>query len=185
MSEPETPPSSSNQPAGASEGANTPANEPGEQGKTFTQADVDRIIAGRLAKFGDYDQIRQELADLREQNQTEHEKAVAEAREDGRSGALAEAANELALEVFRGAAATRNADYDVQPALDLIDPAKFVQNGKVDRAAIKAAVEQLVPEKKEEQPAPYFGGGARKSTSQTDPGPGLPRLRSAYAQPSK
>lgn len=46
--------------------SNTPPADPpkADDGKTFTQADVDRIIAGRLSKYSDYDQIKQQVAEL-------------------------------------------------------------------------------------------------------------------------
>jgi hypothetical protein len=42
----------------------TPIDLPVDAGKTFTQADVDRIIQGRLSKYADYDQIKQQVAEL-------------------------------------------------------------------------------------------------------------------------
>lgn len=158
---------------------------PVDPGKTFTQADVERIIAGRLLKFADYDQVKQQLSEMQQANQTEQEKAVNTAREEARAEVRVEAGKTLALEVFNGAAARRNAEYDSAPALELIDLGKFVkEDGSVDRDAIKAAVEQIVPEKNDPAP-PGFGGGPRKQADRPDPGPGLPRLREAYAQSSK
>lgn len=157
----------------------------GDEGKTFTQADVERIIAGRLSKYADYDDVKKQLGELQAANQSESEKAINSAKDEGRKEARLEAGRDLALEVFNGAAARRNDEYDVAPALTLIDLGKFVKDdGSVDRDAIKAAVEQIVPEKASKTP-PSFGGGARKTETKPDPGPGLPRLRDAYAQSSK
>lgn len=158
---------------------------PADPGKTFTQADVDRIIAGRLSKYADYDQVKQQLTELQQANQTEQEKAVDVAREEGRKEARVESGKQLALEVFNTAAARRNAEYDAGPALELLDLARFVkEDGTLDRDAITAAVERIVPEKQDPAP-PSFGGGPRKQADRPDPGPGLPRLRNAYAQSSK
>jgi hypothetical protein len=159
-------------------GAGDQGGKPGD-GKTFTEADVERIIAGRLSKYADYDAVKQQLADLQQANQTESEKAISEAKKEGRKEALIEGGKTLALEVFNGAAVRRNDEYDTAPALALIDLGKFVKDdGSVDRDAITAAVEQLVPEK--QQNPPGYGGGARK-TDKPEPSPGLGRLRAAYS----
>lgn len=158
-----------------------------DEGKTFTQADVDRIIAGRLSKFADYDEIKAKLAEVEQANQTESEKAINAAKDEGRREARMEAAQEVALEAFNSAAGRRNPEYDTAPALELLSLSKFVKDdGSVDREAIKTAVERLVPEKEERKPARTFGGGARK-TGDTKPEatPGIGRLRSAYAETSK
>lgn len=168
--------------AGATAGGDN-GGKPAEEGKTFTQADVDRIIAGRLQKYADYDDLKTQLAELQQANQTEQEKAVNGAREEGRKEALLEAGKSLALEVFNGAAARRNADYDTAPALELLDLGRFVkEDGALDRDAIADAVERIVPEKEPAKPAPSFGGGARKTAGKPDPGPGVARLRAAYAE---
>lgn len=157
-----------------------------DEGKTFTQAELDRIIAGRLAKFGDYDAIKGELDKIKAANQSESEKALNAAKDEGRKEARLEAGEQVALEVFNGAAGRRNPDYDPAPALELIDLRKFVKDdGTVDRDAVKSAVERIVPEKEERKPAPSFGGGARKSDSKPEATPGIGRLRSAYADTAK
>lgn len=157
-----------------------------DEGKTFTQADVDRIIAGRLSKFADYDTLKQQLTELQQANQSESEKALNAAKDEGRKEARIEAGQAVALEVFNGAAGRRNADYDTAPALSLIDLKKFVKDdGSVDRDAIKNAVEQIVPEKVEQKVAPSFGGGARKTDTKPEATPGIGRLRAAYSDTAK
>lgn len=158
-----------------------------DDGKTFTQADVERIIAGRLSKYADYDDVKNQLTELQKANQTESEKAINAAKDEGRKEARTEAAKQVALEAFNGIAGRRNPDYDTAPALDLIDLGKFVKDdGSIDRDALKKAVEQIVPEKDDRKPAPSFGGGARKTGSdKPESTPGLGRLRDAYASSSK
>ena len=152
-----------------------------DTGKTFSQADVERIIAGRLSKFADYDDIKKQLADIEAANQTEQEKAVNAAKDEGRKEARLEAGKAIALEVFNGAAGRRNAEYDTAPALELLDLGKFVKDdGSVDRDAIGKAVEQIVPEKEGPKRPPTFGGGARKTTDKAEVAPGRARLRAAY-----
>jgi hypothetical protein len=62
---------------------------PPAEGKTFTQADVDRIVADRLgrerSKYSDYDQIRvkaEEFDKLKEAQASETEKALKQAAKD-------------------------------------------------------------------------------------------------------
>jgi hypothetical protein len=173
----------------AASGASGDAGDQGgnaDEGKTFTQADVERIIAGRLAKFGDYDAVKQQLTELQQANQSESEKALNAAKDEGRKEARIEAGEAVALEVFNGAAGRRNADYDTAGALELISLKKFVKDdGTVDRDAITAAVERLVPEKADTKVAPSFGGGARKSDTKADVTPGLGRMRAAYSENTK
>lgn len=55
----------SQDPATEPKAGDAPADpKPGDEGKTFTQADVERIIAGRLSKYADYDQLKQQVAEL-------------------------------------------------------------------------------------------------------------------------
>lgn len=64
-------------------------------------------------------------------------------------------------------------------SLEAIDPA--------DTEAISDAVKKAAEDDrfKAIPPAPSFFGGARMPAGKPDPGPGLPRLRDAYAQSSK
>ena len=95
-----------------------------------------------------------------------------------------EAAVQLA--VYRNAA-THEANPDA-----LLDSASFLATlADVDPTdatavgnAIKAALEKN-PALKATPPAPPFPGGPRKPAGKPEPGPGLPRLRDAYAQSSK
>ena len=158
----------------------------GDEGKTFTQADLDRILAGRLSKFADYDVVKQQLAEVQAANQSESEKALNAAKDEGRAEVRKEAGKQVALEAFNGLAGRRNPDYDTAPALNLIDLGKFVKDdGSLDRDALKSAVEQIVPEVTPTKPAPSFGGGARKTADKPDATPGIGRLRSAYADTTK
>lgn len=131
-----------------------PADPKPDEGKTFTQADVDRIIAGRLSKYSDYDQIKQqvtELSPLREQIDAIAKIFGAKGGEPPDPAALAEQvaqeqarAREAAVQlaVYRNAAAN-GANPDA-----LLDSASFLRSvAEVDPAdatavaeAIKAAV---------------------------------------------
>ncbi|MGC4906543.1 hypothetical protein ACLQ2J_12555 [Streptomyces cyaneofuscatus] len=83
-----------------------------------------------------------ELAALKASQMSDQEKAVAEAEKRGRTAAAIEHGKELAAARFE-AVATR-AGVDLGEAAELIDTARFVdKDGKVDAAAITAAVKKL------------------------------------------
>lgn len=137
--------------AGADAGADLKA---GDEGKTFTQADVERIIAGRFAKYSDYDQIKQQVAELsplREQFDTIAKAFAPDAEEPPDPEALAqqvaqeqgkarEAAVQLA--VYRNATAA-GANPDA-----LLDSASFLRSvaelDPTDAAAVTTAIKAAV-----------------------------------------
>lgn len=164
--------------SGSGEGAGT------DEGKTFTQADIDRIIAGRLSKFADYDEIKTKLAEVEKANQTESEKAIAAAKEEARQAALAEAAPRLVAAEFRAAAAGRMTAEQLKELTEDLDMSKYLtESGEVDVERIKKKVDALAPAEK--KAAPSFGGGARKAADKPEPGAGLDRMRQAYADSAK
>jgi hypothetical protein len=102
-----------------------------------------------------------ELAKLRQASMTETEKAVAEAKQAGRSEALAAAAGRLAKAEFKAAAAGRIDNID--DLLEDLNLAKFVDaDGEPDLKAIKARVDRWAPHR-----APDFDGGARQTAGKT------------------
>jgi hypothetical protein len=83
-----------------------------------------------------------QLTKLRNQNMTEHEKAVAAAKAEGRTEAVREAGLKLAAAEFRAAAAGKLAD--PAAALDVIDLSKYVdEDGEVDSKALAMLVDKL------------------------------------------
>lgn len=138
-------------------------------GKTFTQSDLDRIVAERLAraKPDDYDEAKaalEELKGIREGQKTDLEKAQATAAErtaerDSARNELKAAAKitELRLEALR-----QGADEDIVIALLGTSAAVTVSDGKVIGA--KEAVANLLTEKPNvkvggvRQSAGEFGG---------------------------
>lgn len=144
------------QQGGAASDTKAADEKPADDGKTFTQADVERIIAGRFQKYADYDDLKQqvaELAPMREQFNTiatafgvkqddkPADPAVLAEQVATEQAKAREAATQLA--VYRNAAAS-GANPDA-----LLDSASFLRSlGEVDPndqvavgAAIKAAVE--------------------------------------------
>ena len=158
----------------------------GDEGKTFTQADVDRIIAGRLSKFADYDQIKTELTEVKQANQTESEKAITAAKDEARQAALAEAGPRLVAAEFRIALAGRRTADEVAKLIEDYDLSKYLtDSGEVDTKRVSEKADLLAPQTEERKTAPTFGGGARKTSDRTETAPGTPRLRQAYADTAK
>jgi hypothetical protein len=126
-----------------------PAPEPD---KTFGQADVDRIVAERVAreraKYADHDDLRKaakRLEEIEAANATDLEKAVKAAREEGRAEVLS-AANQRTLNAearaLAAAAKFRNPVLAVR-SIDL-SGVKVSDDGSVDSNAINQRTESLV-----------------------------------------
>lgn len=126
---------------------------PGDDGtKTFTQAEVDRMIKARAErvvadKYGDYNDLKasaEKLAKIEEANASETEKAVKAARDEGRNEVLTAANLRLVNAEARALAAearARNPAIAVK-SLDLTG-VKVADDGTVDAAAIKSMLDDL------------------------------------------
>lgn len=87
------------------------------------------------------------IAELERSKLSDDEKAIADAREDGRKAAASEFGTRLARSSFTAAAAARNAGFKVADLFEYVDLAKFVgDDGEPDEKAIEAAVKRLIPE---------------------------------------
>lgn len=148
-------------------GSDQDAPEPAAEDKKFSQADLDRIIAGRLSKYADYDELKSQVQGLQDAAATDTERAVNQARREAETAAAQTFGARLARTEFDALAGRRNPDFDTQQALEYVDLTKFIgEGGEPDRDAIKAAVERLVP-----APAsgpPSFDGGVRTAPSSAD-----------------
>ena len=143
------------------------APEPQADEKKFSQADLDRIISGRLAKYADYDDVKAKAQALEDASATETERAVKQARREAETETSQKWGTRLARSAFDAAAGRRNPDFNTDEALEYVDLSKFVgADGEPDAAAIKAAVERLVPAPADGPPS--FDGGARSTAKTTD-----------------
>lgn len=108
-------------------------------------------------------EVRKQLAELRAEHMTENEKAVAEAREQGRAEAEADAARKVAAAEFRARSAGKLANPDA--ALEILDLSRLVRDGEPDTKAIDDAIGRLSaqPEQKARVPA-----GPRTPASEHD-----------------
>lgn len=118
-----------------------PPAPPAEPARTFTQAEVDAIIAGRLKKYADYDTVKSKLAEMEQAGMTAQQKAeqaAAEAIADAQA-ARAELAAAHRREVVAGAAKDAHDPSEVARLLDVADDA--------DDVTVAAAVKALLAAK--------------------------------------
>jgi hypothetical protein len=135
-------------------------------GKTFTQADLDRIVADRVArekaKYADYGDLKKKAAAA----MSEHDKALAEAEQRGRSAALGAAGTRLAKAELRAAAAGVVAREALDGFLEYADLSRFVgEDGEPDDKAITAAIKKLSGAGVAAANGTNYDGGARTSGS--------------------
>ncbi|NMF27946.1 hypothetical protein [Cellulosimicrobium aquatile] len=188
--------------AGAAGGAGDggPGGDGSDAGKTFTQADVDRIIAQRLqratSEYSDYAELKEKASqfdELQAQNATDHEKALAErerkVREEVTGKTRAQLVNAEARALAAAAKFRDPGDVIAQLGAKLADVA-VDDDGLVDGVAVKELVEALAKDKpylvetgddgKHQVPGAGARGGDQVVTS-----PGIGTLRAAYAETSK
>lgn len=104
--------------------------------KKFTQTEVDAILAGRLAKFSDYDAIKAELAGFK----AAQDGAVTEARDSARAETLTEVNTRLVNAEAR-AQGWRNPD-DAHRYVNLTDADGVIDADTVQAALTDAATER-------------------------------------------
>lgn len=106
-----------------------------------------------------------ELADLRAQSMSDADKAVAQAKADGRTEALTAANARIVRSEVKAAAAGKLTDpADAVRFLDL-DDFKVDDDGEVDAKAVGKAIDQLLKDK------PYLAAGSTRPSGDGDGGP--------------
>lgn len=96
----------------------------------------------------DYDDLRakaEQYDALLATTQSEHEKAVAEARRQGETEAMAKANQRLVKAYVMAAVGDRLAPDSVNAVLDNLDPTKFITNGDVDTDKVNAYAAVIAP----------------------------------------
>ncbi len=103
----------------------------------------------RVKAMADYDQLKAVAAEherLVTASQTEHERAVAEARRQGHAEALAAASGQLVEQWVRARAAGRIPEESVNALLDGLDRSRFLSSdGGVDTDKVTSFVNTLAP----------------------------------------
>ena len=136
--------------------------------------DLAALKAALASERKRFEKAERELADLRKQHMTESEKALAEARAEGRKAALGEVTERLLAAEVRAAAAAKMADPgDAVHLLDLDGLAN--EDGTVDSKGVAARIDALLKDKPYlAKPAPSGGGpgkppqGARDGAAPDD-----------------
>jgi hypothetical protein len=122
-----------------------------------------------------------ELEELKKKGMSDTEKAVAEAKAEGRKEALLESGSLMVEAEIKAAAAGRNVD--VAALLEGIDRSRFLNDdGKPDTDAITAWVDKIAPSKSDEKkPFPDLGQGDKGTKTDTK----VAQLRAAAGLPPK
>jgi hypothetical protein len=180
----------------------TPPEGQEQEAKTFTQADLDRIVSERLARehkrFADYDDLKAkaEAAEAAERereeaNASDLDKAVKAARKEVEDALRAEFAQERVADKIDALAGGKFADPEDARLRLASRVGEFVKDGSVDTDAISKALDEVLEKhphlaakpEKTPPPAPERAGigvsGDGKGKPQVSPG--LDRLRAAYA----
>ncbi|MBT9295337.1 hypothetical protein KKP62_10215 [Rhodococcus sp. GOMB7] len=175
-------------PAGANPaggGGSDPADDGGDDGKKFTQADVDRFIAGRFAKYADYDAIKTERDELKSATATAQEREIEKARKEGRDEVTTQATERLVRAESRGVAAELGFHNPGEAHLyiDLADVP--MKDDDVDTAALKELLTAATKDrpyllKDSNDSASHQDVGIGRRGTSPEPKPGTARLESAF-----
>lgn len=167
-----------------------------EPTQTFTQEDVNRIVAERLArenkKYEGFDDFKAKAAEfdrIQAENATELDKAVKKAADEARADMSTKTNTRLVrAEVKAAASAARF--HDPADAAVLLQShfagIKVTEDGDVDEAAVKALVEQLAKDKphlvKSDSgtPRPLPGQGQNQPPPSTGREQGLAEARKRF-----
>lgn len=137
--------------------------------KTFTQAELDRIVSDRVAreraKTSDYADLKKKAAAA----MSDQEKLVAEAEQRGRSAALTATGTRLAKAEFRAAAAGKVPTDALDGFLEYADLKRFVDDdGEPDAKAISATIKKLAGNGGGVTSTNYDGGARGSADKPTD-----------------
>lgn len=165
---------------------------PADDSPKFTQADLDRLVgqARQAARPKDYDELKasaKKLADLEAAGASDLEKAVNAAKKETEDAVRAEVRRERVLDRVEVLAAKDFADAeDARLQLEKRADDFVGKDGTVDADAIKAALADLLKDKphlsaKGDGKPKGSADQGHRDTSKPDPGPGVSRMRAAYA----
>jgi flagellar biosynthesis/type III secretory pathway protein FliH len=121
---------------------------------------ADELRAALARERDDRKRIEAELAKLRQSAMTDAEKAVAQARAEGKAEAEQAATLKVVAAEFRARAAGKIAN--IEAALGVLDLSKLVKDGEADTKAIDALVAQLAAVPAPPPPPGHVPPGARQ-----------------------
>lgn len=148
-----TPTAAGSNPATGSDADSYPANTPVAEMTPAQQAAYwkhqSRRHEQRVKDMADYDKVKadaDQYQKLLEQTQTDQEKALIRARQEGRAEALAQAGGQLVEQWFRAAIGTRLDEDRVSTILDGLDRARFLRaDGGVDADKVTTFAASFLP----------------------------------------
>lgn len=123
----------------------------------------------RVQQMGDYEQLRAQAAEYQQHlaaNQTEHQRAIADAHRQGATEALAQANSQLVDQWVRAAAAGRLHQESVDALLAGLNRAAFVTNGAVDTDRVWSFVSSLTGAPGQSVPQPPAPASAQPQQQQ-------------------
>lgn len=178
----------------------------GEQPKSFSQDDVDRIVKDRLARVkaqppADYEDLKAKAARLdqiEEESKSERDKAVEKAAKDADAAARQEERNRANARIVRAevkaAAGAKLADPEDAVRLLDLDQFNVDDEGDVDAKAVAAAIDELIKAKPYlaaaaggkagKNGAPDLGQGRRDGTKVTAREAGLAEAQKRFGKTS-
>lgn len=143
-----------------------PADDGDKLGDAGKQA-IDRMKAERNEATKQLKALQKELDQFRQASMTENEKQMAEAKKQGYAEASSEYGTRFARASFDALAARRNPDVNTDEIVEFVDMRRFLdEDGDVNRKALQAAVDRLVPERPSGPPSQ--DGGPRATSKATD-----------------
>jgi hypothetical protein len=164
--------------------------------KTFTQADLDRIVSERVtrerAKYADYGDLRKKASEfdaLAEKSKSDTERAIEAARQEAATQARTEVQRDRVIDKIEVAAAGKFTDLEDATLRLGRNADEFIgKDGAIDTAAISAAVDKLLKDKPhlaavaKETPPPDFDGGTRRSADKPTDMNSLIRQKAGYGR---
>ncbi len=155
---PATPPAPPTPPAGGQQA------DPGNQGKTFTQEQLDHIMSERLSrereKFKDYDELKRYREEQEAKSKTDLEKANdARVKAENEAKRVKEESTQRLLLAEARAVAAELGFTKPEKAIKLAEFKDAVKDGEIDPAKVKAALDALAKDMPEliGKPAPPTG----------------------------
>lgn len=125
-----------------------PATE--ENGRTFTQAELNAIVQKRVAKFSDYDEIKAQLEELKNSSEEAMGQAIENAREEARAEVLSTTKPLLVKAETKALAAEMGFIYPADAHLYIdAESVPLTDSGEPDVEKIK----ELLAEVAQERPA--------------------------------
>lgn len=138
----------------------------------------------RASERKDYDELKRENQRLKEQTQTEAEKAIEDARKEGKSEADKEWAVKAARSEVRGMLSGRGLEGDeLDDALTFVDFNQFLDdNGDVDSVKVQRYTDTVAPQKTRQQGKRWLdlGQGNRDEQGGRRPGGSVDAGRDAF-----